>query len=405
MDESTESHPMLAWKLDEAVESGAFPAAQACVIRNGEVVHRSAHGKDCHGREVREQDLFDVASVTKMVATTAAMALIVEHGEVGLEDDVRRFLPEVDCRVTVRELLAHGSGLPAWKPLFTAALADTTASVIFPSYDEADVTPELRQAGFRRAREIVGGMARCARVGRDRGKRVYSDIGFILLGQIVAEVAGVSFDRFCAKEVFEPLELGGTGFFDLATPHQTDFQRDRRILATGETRPRKPAPGQESLYKVPEQEPLLDPGQVDDDNAWAMGGVAGHAGLFSTARDLACFGWLLQEELEGAERLGCGETLRLFASPDELTRGARRGLGFDMPADEGSLAGTTLGKKGPLGAIGHLGFTGCSLWLDRDRGLAVSLVSNRVRPGRTNVEGIRAFRPEFHDSVVRILVG
>lgn len=403
MDESNESHPMLDWKLDEAVDEGAFPAAQACVIRGGAVVHSSAHGRDCHGREVRTQDLFDVASVTKMVATTTAMGLIVEHGEVGLDDDARRFLPEVDCRVTIRELLAHGSGLPAWKPLFTAALADPTACVIFPSYEETDVTPEMRQAGFRRAREIVSGMARCARVGRDRGKRVYSDIGFILLGQIVAEVAGTSFDRFCHKEIFERLELGGTGFFDLATPQQAGFQRERRILSTGETRPREPAPGQEALYKVPDQEPLIDPGQVDDDNAWAMGGVAGHAGLFSTATDLAQFGWLLQEELEGAERLGCGETLRLFASPDELTRGARRGLGFDIPADEGSLAGTALGKQGPLGAIGHLGFTGCSLWLDRDRELAVSLVTNRVRPGRSNVEGIRAFRPEFHDSVMRTL--
>jgi CubicO group peptidase (beta-lactamase class C family) len=248
-------------------------------------------------------------------------------------------------------------------------------------------------------------MAKCARIGRDRGKRVYSDLGFIQLGLLVSEVTGSTLDRFCKKEIFEPMGLTGTGFFDLASSHREPFEQGRRILPTGQTRPREPAPGQEALYKVPEQEPLLDPGQVDDDNAWAMGGVAGHAGLFSTAEDLAGFGWALQEELGGADLLGSGETFREFAAPDLSTRGARRGLGFDMPADEGSLSGSLLGQEGPLGAIGHLGFTGCSLWLDRDRRLVVALVTNRVFPSRANVDGIRIFRPEFHDAVVRICGG
>lgn len=405
MSETEPEHPMLAWRLDEAIEAGAFPAAQACVIKDGQVVHSSAHGADPHGRAAQRDDLFDVASVTKMVATTTAACVLLAHGEIKLDDPVRRYLPEVDCRVTIRELLAHSSGLPAWKPLFTAALADPTACVIFPAYDEHDVTAEMRHAGFNRARQVVGGMARCARIGRDRGKRVYSDLGFIQLGLVLSEAAGTSLNRFCNKELFGPLGLTGTGFFDLTSNHPERFQQNRRVLPTGQTRPREPAPGQEALYKVPEQEPLLDPGQVDDDNAWAMGGVAGHAGLFSSAEDLAKFGWALQEELEGAERLGCGEALREFAKPDPTTRGAIRGLGFDIPAEEGSLAGSLLGQAGPLGAIGHLGFTGCSLWLDRDQRLVVSLVTNRVFPTRTNIEGIQTFRPDFHDAVTRICGG
>jgi CubicO group peptidase (beta-lactamase class C family) len=111
-------------------------------------------------------------------------------------------------------------------------------------------------------------------------------------------------------------------------------------------------------------------------------------------------GWQLLEEIDGAARLGAGEVLADFVRPDLATRGAVRGLGFDIPAAEGSLAGERIGKGGPRGAFGHMGFTGCSLWVDLDRRLSVALLSNRVYPTRKNVEPMRAFRPRFHDLVV-----
>jgi serine-type D-Ala-D-Ala carboxypeptidase len=172
-----------------------------------------------------------------------------------------------------------------------------------------------------------------------------------------------------------------------------------RFAPTGDTRPRAPAPGQEGRFAVPPQPRRRDPGQVDDDNAYALGGAAGHAGLFSTARDLARLGQGLLEELDGAGRLGAAATLAAFVRESPCAAGARRGLGFDLPAPTGSAVGERFGRAGPRGAIGHLGFTGCSLWVDLDRRISAALVTNRVYHGRGDAEGIRRLRPAFHDLV------
>jgi len=157
------------------------------------------------------------------------------------------------------------------------------------------------------------------------------------------------------------------------------------------------------LYGVHSQTRALRPGEVDDDNAYAMAGVAGHAGVFSTANDIAQFGWKLFEEIEGSRALGDPAVFQALATLDHDTSGPERTLGFDRPTGEASSAGTQLGGLGPRGAIGHLGFTGASLWIDLDRKLSIALLTNRVFPTRRNAEGIRALRPRFHDAVLNAL--
>src|SRR5690606_12689375 len=180
--------------------------------------------------------------------------------------------------------------------------------------------------------------------------------------------------------IFTPLGLAGDlGFVDLS--RASSWLDGRHVVPTGRTRPREPAPGQEALVPPPASSEDA-PGRVDDDNAFAMGGVAGHAGLFGTARAIAVLGARILDELEDRGRLGLGEVLRVFAAVDPADGPPPRGLGFDRPAPEGSSAGALLGRAGPRGAIGHLGFTGCSLWIDLDRRLSVALLTNRTYPGR-----------------------
>jgi len=165
------------------------------------------------------------------------------------------------------------------------------------------------------------------------------------------------------------------------------------------------AKGQEGLYEIPPQRERDDAGEVDDDNCWAMGGVSGHAGLFSTARDVASWGDAVREDREGARKLGDPETLERLLALDPHPEGPPRALGFDVPSGPRSSAGTRLGLAGERGARGHLAFTGCSVWIDFDRGLTVALLTNRVYPSRSNEAGIRAFRPAFHDAVIEALEG
>lgn len=395
--------PSLQKLLDNGVRRGDFPAAQAVVIREGQLIHASAHGVDHLGRETTHESLFDVASVTKAAATTLATAVLIGQRTVALKDPASRLVPDFVGggreSVTIRELLAHGSGLPAWKPMFVLARDDEAARSIFPGHGE-------RERDFVRSRDIVIDATLKTAITETRGSRVYSDLGFIVLGLALEQASGLPLDRFCHREVFSPLGLVKTGFIDLSSRGETLAPADdRHILPTGRTRPREPAPGQEALYAVHDQTPRFDPGEVDDDNAFAMGGVAGHAGLFSTAQELATLGWLVIEEIGGAALLGpaVGEVLESFSNADTSTTGSERGLGFDRPAPQDSLVGDRLGRAGPRGAIGHFGFTGCSWWMDLDRSLSVALLTNRTfHPslGRANVEPVRAFRRAFHEGVI-----
>src|SRR5262249_6479723 len=231
-------------------------------------------------------------------------------------------------------------------------------------------------------------------------RTLYSDVGFLLAGEMLAEAAGAPLDAVHAR-LSE--RLGVSSPLPRLSPRGQDGRdpcagRWDGLPATGSLRPRPPAPGQENRWESLPSEPSR-PGEVDDDNAWVMDGVSGHAGLFGTATEVARFGQRVLDELGGAGRVG---PAALWGRAGTPVGGGTHRLGFDTPAPGGaSSAGQLIGNRAP-GAFGHLGFTGTSLWVDRARQLSVALLTNRTVLGRDNVR-LQQFRPRFHDAVVEAL--
>jgi CubicO group peptidase (beta-lactamase class C family) len=224
---------------------------------------------------------------------------------------------------------------------------------------------------------------------------IYSDVGFILLGELLTLVGGATLDDLFTEHVVTPLGL--TAHY---RPVSARNPGDAPIAPTGRLRPREPAPGQTDDWSdiVPRPSPA---GEVDDDNAWAMDGVSGHAGVFATTADVARFGVALLEELGGAQRIAPAQLWERMVAPEPFPPGTTRALGFDTPSRSGSSAGERIGKLLP-GAFGHTGFTGTSLWVDRPRDLVVALCTNRTVNGRADTR-IQQLRPRFHDAVVEVL--
>lgn len=348
--------------LVRGVNERVFSHARAVVRSKGQVVFE--------GGNAPAEAVFDLASVTKVMSSTALLCRLAARGVLDVGAPIRSVLPNARVDATIADLAFHRSGLPAFLPFFAQVTKEHPELFDRP-------TPDLQ----RRVREEV--VERVLDVPAERAvgaAAVYSDLGFMLLGEAVAAIAQKPLDEAFVEEVAAPLGLSSC--FRPRSPHVVD---------TGGTRPREPAPGQESIWQC--QTWPSRPGEVDDDNAWVMNGVAGHAGLFSTAADVARFG---QAVLDGwlVSPLGW--------SVDSFTPGSTRTFGFDTPSAEGASCGPRFGRAGPRGAIGHLGFTGTSLWIDFDRQLVVTLLTNRVVFGRANVQ-IRAFRQVFHEAVIDAL--
>ncbi len=387
--------------LARGVDEGAFPGGAAAVFASGRLAHLSFAGRAQvvpSPIALRDGARFDLASLTKVLATTAATAVLASRGAIDLDDPAARLWPPFGragkSAVTIRELLAHASGLPAWRPFFLEALADPAAALLF---GHPLPPPDACERAVRRSSEIV--LARLAETALERpaGWRVaYSDLGFMALGRVIEQAAGEPLDDFTAREVFVRLRLPSLGFRRLGAP-----SREGALYpATGLFRPREPAPGQELLVPAPSPaaSPEVRPGEVDDDNAFALGGVAGHAGLFGDARDVAAFGNAVLEELDGAGRLAPAPLWETLVAPF-ASAGGSRALGFDLPSPQGAAAGPRMARSR---TFGHNGFTGTSLWVDRGRRLSVALLTNRVHPRRGN-NAIKTFRPDFHDAVVEAL--
>ncbi|RJS18121.1 serine hydrolase [Corallococcus sp. H22C18031201] len=378
------THPLanLQTVLDEAVGLGLFPSAQCVVLLRGAQVFGGVSGK------TTGETRFDLASLTKVICTTSLFLRLWTEGKVGPETLVSRYFPGSpagDAGLTVADLLYHRSGLPAFVPFFARAI--TAHPELLDAACSASVRARVRE-------EVIAAAAATPLVAAPRAQTAYSDVGFILLGEILARAGGAPLDTHFSRYVAEPLGLSAR-FHRL-----TDLPVDGATAPTGATRPREPAPGQEAMWKdVPSV--LTRPGEVDDDNAWVMDGVAGHAGLFGTAVDVARFGQAILEGCSGNAVLAPGPLWHRLLATDPLLPGSTRSMGFDSPSAGISSAGTFLGDT-PPGAVGHLGFTGTSLWVDLRRSLVVVLLTNRVANGRQD-QRIRDFRPIFHDLVVDAL--
>lgn len=347
------------WVAEEGIRTGAYPGAEIVVVRKGVVVAHEAFGnaqRIPRSRPLDENTLFDLASVSKLFTATATM-MLVERGHIRLDDPINMFLKHPSFSlpdksgIRVRHLLTHTSGLPSWLPIFRDG-------------EGKDV--------------YLNAIARSTMQSTPGTAYLYSDLGAILLGFIVEEVSGQSLDVFLADNLFEPLGM-------TSTMYNPGPEWQEQVAATeidGTWRGR------------------LINGEVHDENAAGLGGVAGHAGLFSTARDLAIFGqmFLGLGRYNGVSVLS-PNTVLLMMQNHTLGLGVRRGLGFDLKSQTFSSAGDLMGG----GTFGHLGFTGTSIWIDPSNQLVTILLTNRVHPTR-NQNGITRVRPTFHNAVAGAIV-
>jgi CubicO group peptidase (beta-lactamase class C family) len=368
----------VAEELERAVAAGAFPGAVILVSQGGRVLHHAAVGSrtfEPAATPMRPDTVFDLSSLTKPLATTTAFMLLVKEKKVQLDDRVTRFFHNFGVHgkthVTFRQLLAHCSGLAAWRPFHR-------------EIEQMERQGRLNFLASRGAKEWVYEQIHRERPEYEIGaKSVYSDLGFMLLGELIELVSRMPLDRFCTERIFRPLGLRATGFIDLTA------LRTRRLAPVTEMI----APTE----RCPSRGRVLC-GEVHDDNAYAMGGVAGHAGLFATAAEVDALAARLVACWRGDDDFVPREVVQEFWTRDPTVRGSDWALGWDTPAAAHSSAGTRIARR----AVGHLGFTGTSLWIDLERELTVVLLTNRVHPTRDN-DRIRDVRPRVHDAVVEAL--
>jgi CubicO group peptidase (beta-lactamase class C family) len=342
-----------------AIAHKTFPAASIAVTHRDHLVALQAFGHftfDPNSPATTTASIFELASVSKVVATTTVAMILYERGLLDLEAPVAAIVPEFaggDPRrrqVTVHMLLGHSSGLPAYEKLFL--WAKTREDLLRAAFS----TPLTADPGT---------------------KAEYSDIGFIVLGVALERVADETLDRFCQREWFGPLGMAHTAFNPPAAWHAS-------IPPTADDR---------TFRK------RIIQGEVQDENASVLGGVAGHAGVFASAQDLATFAHALLQcgrPAVGRETVR-PETLALFTRREATPSGTSRALGWDTPSSPSQS-----GKHFSPGSFGHLGYTGTSLWIDPQRQLSITLLTNRTWPDCSN-QAIKQVRPRFHDAVVESL--
>ena len=340
--------------IKEAISAHAFPACSIAVSYGGKLVALNAFGHftyEADSPAVANTSIFDLASVSKVIATTPMAMVLYERGVVDLEMPVAGVVPEFatdDSRrreISIRMLLAHSSGLPAYEKLFLGAR--TRKELLYA----ACKTPLTSDPGTRAE---------------------YSDIGFIILGVALERLANESLDQFCQREIFGPLGMAHTLFNPpkalrssiVPTAHDRKFRN--RVIQ----------------------------GEVQDENASVLGGVAGHAGLFATAQDVAIFA---EAMLQSGRPILRPETISVFSRRESPPPGSSRALGWDTPSSPSQS-----GKYFSPLSFGHLGYTGTSLWIDPQRQLSITMLSNRTWPDCSN-QAIKEVRPKFHDAVIEAL--
>jgi CubicO group peptidase (beta-lactamase class C family) len=372
--------------LQEAIAQQCFPAASVAVTQRGKLVALLAFGQFTYAPNsalVTPATLFDLASLTKVVATTPAAMLLYERGLLDLDAPLSAIIPEFtqdpakDPRrkeVTLRMLLSHSSGLPAYEKLFL----------------KARTRNELLEAAF--TTPLAANPA---------ARAEYSDIGFILLGIALERLADESLDRFCQREIFAPLAMTNTTFNPpleiRATIPPTADEREQECSAGAPARelPKAQPPQSESPEAASSTfRKKIIQGEVQDENAFVLGGVAAHAGLFSTAEDLAKFANVM---LNAGNPILRPETVALFTRRESAPAGTTRALGWDTPSSPSQS-----GKYFSPNSFGHLGYTGTSLWIDPSRQLSITLLTNRTWPDCSN-QAIKQVRPKFHDAIIEAL--
>ena len=341
--------------LQSGIEQRAFPGTSLAVAHKGKLVALKALGNFTYAwlsRRVKTHTIYDLASLTKVIATTAICMKLYDQGKFHLEQPLVEVLPEFAgndprrSQVTLRMLLAHSSGLPAYVKLFETAK------------DRSELLAQAYQVALE----------------ADPGARAqYSDIGFILLGVALERLTGETLDAFCSREIFKPLDPTFIGFNFPRHPYKAHI----------------PPTENDRAFRH-----CIVQGKVHDENAWVMGGVAGHAGCFSDSYSVAAFAQCM---LNGGAPLFHAHTVELFTQRQASPACTSRALGWDTPSPP-SQSGRYFSPR----SYGHLGYTGTSLWIDPDRQLSVTLLTNRTWPDRSS-QAIKQIRPAFHDAVVEAI--
>ena len=373
------THHVIQAALQSAVDDGVFPGAQLAVRLRGELLCISAGqiSSEPPGLPVQATTMYDLASLTKPLVTVTSVLLLIQHAKVALGDTVQEVLAELQGtpigQATVRDLLTHRSGLPGWRPYYMQLDARGMVSGL--------------PGGDQPAKHYVLEMIRDEPLIYVRGERsLYSDLGFMLLGFLVERLSGMALDLWCEEAIVRPLQADPMMFRPMGRRAQSDVVRPPVDIS-------RIAPSEQDEWRN-----RLLRGEVHDENAAAMGGVAGHAGLFGTAESVLAVSGAWLRGYYGRESILERELVRQFTTRQESAARSSWALGWDTPSAPSS-SGSSFSER----SFGHLGYTGTSLWIDPLCELEVVLLSNRVHPSRRN-EKIKVFRPHIHDLVYREFV-
>lgn len=357
--EMASQHP-IDIEMTKGIKDGVFPGASLLVGKRDKTLWNKVYGlarTEPDKRPVRPSTFFDIASLTKPMATATLYMSAVAEKKCALDDPLKKYFPKMRQEgITLRSLLNHTSGLPAWKPYFSELLE------IAPGW----VTEEKAKNWLI---EKILSEPQESPVGK---KVVYSDLGYILLGSILEQLYGKTLDLLFREKIAGPFNMQNTFFNPLGHNRKAVDSNPEHFAAT---------------EKCPWRKKILC-GEVMDDHAWLMGGAAGHAGLFSTAADIRK--WIVS-----LSRFA-GKSFDVFCSVPKKRNLDEPffALGFDTPSTQSSS-----GRHFSPNSVGHLGYTGCSFWWDLDKDIYVILLTNRVHPSREN-DKIREFRPRIHDVVM-----
>ncbi len=341
--------------INEAIVDGAFPGAVVLVWDDGKIIFEKAFGNftyDKSSPKVNVNTIYDLASVTKVVATTTAAMLCYDRKLFSLDDKVVKYIPEFGVNgkenITIKNLLLHNSGLIAWVKFYEKNLS---ADDVLKSIYSAELEYNTGE------------------------KTVYSDLGIITLGKIIEKVTGKRLDIFCKDEIFDPLGMHTT-FFNpsdslkkLCAPTETDNYWRMKTLQ----------------------------GEVHDETSALLNGIAGHAGLFSTANDISKLMAVLMNKGKFNDKQFIQQsTIDFFTK--RYSDESSRAIGWDTKSEVGSSSGIYFSKN----SFGHTGFTGTSIWADPERNLFVVFLTNRVYPTRENGK-LGKVRPELHNTIIKCL--
>jgi CubicO group peptidase (beta-lactamase class C family) len=384
--------------LATGIEEGVFPGAVLMVGKRGEIIFQEAVGvlskEDPEvNNPMRLETVFDIASLTQPIVTTTLMMLLLERGKLKLSDKVTRYVPGFGVHgksdITIKHLLEHTSGLVHWHPFYEEIVSLSASSrmgILASSTAKDYVYQQISRLGLKHKPGTM---------------QVFSDVGYIILGQIAERLIGAPLNKIAYKMIFQPLGMNSTSFIDLPMLKRGALEAQTDMVAPTE-------------YCAWRKRTLI--AEAHDDNAWAMGGISGHGGLFTTARDLHIFASNMLAASLGLDSIVSQKSIREFwypwvepFAPKAIADGQIRSnyseaphkwrFGWEGPNEDNRMIE---GGMSPF-AVGHSGFTGCSLWLEPELGLDIILMTNRIHPSRNNKK-ILDYRPKIHEAVIAAVI-